>query len=285
MGSGVIMKDVSELRLIEQLEHHEKAFEKRLMNGSVEMWLNSDNADYWGNTLPLMKLKRLFENYPRSTILTLGDGKGGKDGRFFQEFGHSGTVSDVATDVLAEAKNRGIIDNYLNINAESIELPNNSYDFCVCKEMLHHLPRPYLALYEMLRVAKKGVILIEPHNMNSNISRDRIAVADYEESGNYLYRFSVNELSMIARAYGIEAVGYNFGRVPEQKNAGEITGEELVAYKNAKLQIFKELDASKGNTYRSLLIFCLFKKLPESEVLNDLKFEGFITEMLNRVSI
>ncbi|MCX7986598.1 MAG: class I SAM-dependent methyltransferase, partial [Bacteroidales bacterium] len=53
-------------------------------------------------------------------------------------------------------------DKYRKENAEQLSVPDNSYDYVSCREALHHFPRPYLALYEMLRVSKKGIIIIEP---------------------------------------------------------------------------------------------------------------------------
>lgn len=48
-------------------------------------------------------------------------------------------------------------------NAEKLSSPNETLDFVLCKESYHHFTRPMLALYEMLRVATKAVVLIEPN--------------------------------------------------------------------------------------------------------------------------
>src|SRR5262249_30421114 len=47
------------------------------------------------------------------------------------------------------------------INAESISLPADEFDFVIAKEVYHHFPRPPIGLYEMLRVARQAVVLIE----------------------------------------------------------------------------------------------------------------------------
>lgn len=50
----------------------------------------------------------------------------------------------------------------LAINAEAMDLPDSSIDYLLCKEALHHMTRPYKALYEMLRVARIAVFICEP---------------------------------------------------------------------------------------------------------------------------
>jgi ubiquinone/menaquinone biosynthesis C-methylase UbiE len=45
-----------------------------------------------------------------------------------------------------------------------LDLPDNSYDLVVVQDGLHHLPRPVTGFTEMLRVAKKAVIVIESYD-------------------------------------------------------------------------------------------------------------------------
>jgi SAM-dependent methyltransferase len=49
-----------------------------------------------------------------------------------------------------------------SLNAEDIDLPNESMDFVLCRQAFHHFPRPMIGFYEMWRVARLGVVLIEP---------------------------------------------------------------------------------------------------------------------------
>ncbi|WP_158308790.1 methyltransferase domain-containing protein [Desulfocurvibacter africanus] len=66
-------------------------------------------------------------------------------------------------------------------NAEKLSFANGSYDYLLCKEAFHHFPRPMIALYEMLRVARKGIVLIEPNDNGAD---------GFEECGNYVYSLS-----------------------------------------------------------------------------------------------
>jgi len=52
----------------------------------------------------------------------------------------------------------------LAIDAEQIDLPDGSFDCVFAHEVLHHCRSPHRALCEMLRVASKHVVLLEPND-------------------------------------------------------------------------------------------------------------------------
>ena len=52
----------------------------------------------------------------------------------------------------------------LAIDAEQIDLPDGSFDFVFAHEVLHHCRSPHRALCEMLRVASKHIVLLEPND-------------------------------------------------------------------------------------------------------------------------
>ena len=56
--------------------------------------------------------------------------------------------------------------NFTVSNAEKIKFRNNSFDTVIEKDMLHHASNPVSALKEMVRVAKKRVIVIEANRYN-----------------------------------------------------------------------------------------------------------------------
>ena len=51
---------------------------------------------------------------------------------------------------------------YSEVNAECTDIPSKSFDLVLVKEGLHHLARPILGLYEMLRITNDASIVIEP---------------------------------------------------------------------------------------------------------------------------
>lgn len=52
----------------------------------------------------------------------------------------------------------------LTLDAEKMDLPDGSYDCVVSHEVLHHCRSPHRALCEMLRVARKRVLFLEPND-------------------------------------------------------------------------------------------------------------------------
>lgn len=259
-------------KLEQQHEHHESYYHKKLKDSSLASWIKPGNGDYWGNMLPMVPLAEPFKVIGSRSILTLGDGKGGKEAVFFKQLGHIVTASDVATSILEHVKNRGLIDNYLKINAENIELQDESFDFVVTKETLHHLPRPYLAIYEMLRVARQGIVFVEP-KIPANIGPQ--PPVEYEESGNFVYRFSAYELTQLARAYGVKEVAYGYGRMFHQKGSGEITGVQLAELQKRVEADHRSWDQEYGREYRSMLICIMLKENASNRFKESLKRGNF----------
>jgi len=120
-------------------------------------------------------------------------------------------------------KQMGIIKEYGVENAEKLSLANESVDIVFCKESYHHFPRPNIALYEMLRVAKDMVILIEPNDA-CTLQHPRLMIrnfltrkfsgsafftkpaSEFEPGGNFVYCLSKNELIKIA--HGLSLKGF-----------------------------------------------------------------------------
>src|SRR5690606_20292919 len=87
-----------------------------------------------------------------------------------------------------------------------------------CKEAYHHFPRPPIALYEMLRVARRGVILIEPHDTPNILESWLMTLVrpgssvkgeffnSFEVSGNYVYKMSERELEKMAIALQLSSI-------------------------------------------------------------------------------
>ena len=150
-----------------------------------------------------------------SSWLTIGD-MIGSEAYYLKSHNQHAIASDLSDRFLRDNKN---IDGYNVINAEDIKYPDDSFDYVLCKLSLHHFARPYRAIYEMLRIAKKGIIIIEPVDPLSVspallflkvylpglmrlLWKNRIS---YESVGNYIFKISEREIEKICRAMFIES--------------------------------------------------------------------------------
>lgn len=99
---------------------------------------------------------------------------------------------------------------------EKISFKNRSFDLVFVKEAIHHVPRPVLALYECLRVAKKAVIFIEPQeslfgnildklNLSSKYEKNQVGNQKFRD--NFVYRWRKKEIIKILNSYYLES-GY-----------------------------------------------------------------------------
>ena len=143
--------------------------------------------------------------------LTVGDGRYGTDSIALRKRGIKNVLpSDISEYPLKCALERNLITDYAVENAEKLSFADDAFDYVMCKEAYHHFPRPYIALYEMLRVAKQAVLLIEPNDYWMSplgamafaakrlLGRARhVDDGRYEDSGNYVYSVSQREMEKL----------------------------------------------------------------------------------------
>lgn len=144
------------------------------------------------NTLSNTLSKLLDTN---STILDVGCGDGTLAKRIF-EYSNAAQVTGI--DVLI--RKDCVIP---NTKFDGIKIPfdNNSFDYILLVDVLHHTENPELLFEECIRVAKKGV-LIKDHINNSTLDyytlrfMDRVGNARYDVNlpHNYLSSSQWNEL-------------------------------------------------------------------------------------------
>lgn len=191
----------------------------------AKTWLNPDTVGAWRHTRFYKSLDPLLRIYPEATWVTVGDGRYGRDANYIREKGLKVLATNISDVLLKEAKEIGYIDAYSQENAENLSFSDREFDFVLCKESYHHFPRPMIALYEMLRVAKKGVVLIEPTDkywassfievllMNIKdliriILGKKLVRHNYEKVGNYVYSISPREIEKVAVAMNFNAVAF-----------------------------------------------------------------------------
>jgi ubiquinone/menaquinone biosynthesis C-methylase UbiE len=257
-------------------------------------WRKTDSVDAWRHQRMYQVIDPILRSQPEAKWLTVGDGRYGCDARYIMDKGCEALPTDISGHLLEEAKETGYIDQFKVENAENLSFEDSSFDYVLCKESYHHFPRPMVAYYEMLRVAKHGVVLIEPND--SHIAegflkflfrglRDLAKLIlgksldrhTYEESGNYVFKISRREIEKVALGLNYKAVafkgindmhypGAEFEKMAEngpiQRKIKRFIG---VANFTCKLGIFD---------YGSLAAV-IFKAKPQAELCTLLKNAGY----------
>lgn len=121
------------------------------------------------------KNRNRFEKVLRNCVYSMGldlqsdvlvVGSSAEDGRLLRKIGFTTvTLSNLLKprpSEQADLDNAGM--HAVSVDAEAMELADNSYDLVLAHETLHHCRSPHKALLEMLRVSRRHVILLEPNN-------------------------------------------------------------------------------------------------------------------------
>jgi ubiquinone/menaquinone biosynthesis C-methylase UbiE len=213
---------------------------------------------------------------------TVGDCYG-TDAIWLSSYCKEVTATDIQKDLIELAQQEGYIKSFSGQNAEKMTFEDDSFDFAYCRETFHHFPRPYIAVYEMLRCAKKGVIIDEPADpyirmpffmficnildtkknpkRSAKLWRNRFS---FEEAGNYVYKTSQREFEKIAMGMGLPAIAfykYNFGE----------KGSSIEKIKHFFINILCVL----GIIPYKRLATILFKELPNNDTKKALRKQGY----------
>jgi len=261
-----------------------ESWKKGIENQNIGFWLQTR---MWNLTDPFIKKSQ--------TWLTVGDGYG-LDGHYIQSKGAKICSSDISDTFLSLAKENGFIDRFSIENAEKLSFEDNSFDYVLCKESYHHFPRPYLGVYEMLRVAQKGIILIEPNDpisqmpfllgmvnildkWNTNLAekfwKNRFS---FESVGNYVFKLSLRECEKIAMGLNLPALAYKgINNSYYQTESGEeLADKNSKSLKKIKRKIRLANFLSKTSLLPyQLLSVAIFKEMPGQDEIETLKKAGY----------
>ncbi|WP_338235573.1 class I SAM-dependent methyltransferase [Persicobacter diffluens] len=214
--------NTNEMNAQESYQKHALHLQERVK--SAQFWEERSVNDWRAERL-YGALDPIIQSDKSASWLTVGDGYGA-DAHYLLKSGVIEVLaSDIEDSILSLAKASGRIKQYAALNAEAIDLEDNAYDFVLCKEALHHFPRPYLALSEMTRVAKRAVIFMEPVDIAlsnpaflllKNLG-DRLPKLfgglwknrySFETVGNYVYKFSKREVEKFAMGMGLRHIAF-----------------------------------------------------------------------------
>ena len=260
-------------------------------------WLETDTVEAWRHQRMYQSIDPILKTEPEAKWLTVGDGRYGNDAKYILDKGCEALPTDISDYLLKEAKDAGYIPDYRKENAEFLTFKDSEFDYVFCKESYHHFPRPMKALYEMLRVARKGVVLIEPNDkyINNNnskftekffrnlkdilktlIKRNRNKHS-FEEVGNYKYSISRREIEKVALGLNYKMVAF---KGINDAYAKGVENEKLSV--NGPLQkaikksiSIKNLLVKIGFTDYYLLAAIIFKQEPSKNLLHNLSINGF----------
>jgi len=268
---------------------------KEMENGKKDPLMRlkiEGSIDYWRHERIYEMLRPLMN--PGGSWLTVGDGIG-TDGAWLEKNKMDVIASDIGDTLLKKAQEQGFVSNISRQNAEALTYNDNTFDYVLCKEAYHHFPRPYLAVYEMLRASNKGIILIEPqdpimsyplllllkniiyhfnHRWLRKFWKNQYS---FEEVGNYVYKISEREIEKIAMGIGYPAIavaGINhyYNNAPSMAQVPANPAE----WNKAKRKVaFKDLICKWGIVPYGLMCCIIFKTTPDQQTISDLQKKGF----------
>ncbi len=168
--------------------------------------------DYF-RALPFSAVKVMLEDAGISltgkSVLVASCGTGIDLHYLKKHYAPSFTVTDISENFVRKTQSLHAVPGRV-ADTELLPFGDNSFDYAFVAASLHHLPRPIFGLYELLRVARFGVMVIEPNDSALTRFATRLGLAtEIEHSGNYVYRFSARDVERVARAlfYRYRCVG------------------------------------------------------------------------------
>ena len=279
---------------IDSYVRHQK--EEQALAGRDEVpwcYKQPNSIGNWHHERMLRSIEPLLKYCKATTWMTVGDGRFGSDANFLRPYVASATATSISGSTLKIAKERGWIDAFSEQNAEKLLFDDASFDFVLCKETYHHFPRPAIGFYEMLRVARRGIVFIEPmEGMWSPLlalkrTLKRLLRRDhpydlFEPSGNFVYRINMNEIAknLTALGYSIFAwKGMNtFWYEPFDR---AMKDQFSFAWIGSRLGILiQDVACSLGLLSHGVATVVCFKSMPDPDLLINLRAAGFHVRQL-----
>ena len=260
----------------------------------AKSWLDQQSLDYWRHNRMLKLIRPFIQKNEK--WLTIGDGRYGSEAAWLKRNGIDCHSSDMHTNLLEDAHKKGLIDSFSKQNAENLDFEANSFDYVLIKETLHHLPRPWLAIYESFRVSRKGVIIIEPNdpypysnilrilfvkfkNLLKRFLRKKVFKDEYgfEEVGNFIYSINTRELEKFLLGIHKTDIAstnlndHHFKNIEFVPINGRTIKEKLICIKLKMIIFFKDILSNLSLLNFSIGLVILFKDKPSSEIIDKLK--------------
>ena len=271
------------LRTDKQLEKHKTFFQVK-------------TVDLWRHIRQFELIDIFCGLYKNSEWLTVGDGGFGTSATYIEMKGGKAMSTDLDVSFLKLALENNLISKYEFANAENLPFKEEHFDFSFCKQSYHHFPRPYVAVYEMLRVSKKAVLFVEPSDwlpspsivsMLQYVKRKIKSLmgkrnphhdeGSFETYGNYIYTISEREIEKIGLGIGLPCVAFKrFHDIYIEGVEVEMIEKKGPLQKKINERLLRnDLLTRLGLSNKNNIMCILFKYLPEVHEQKILKNHGF----------
>ncbi len=178
-----------------QVEYHER---EHYRAGQPRQ---ADNRNALIASLNTYRLRKLVELIGASlhgkSVLSVCGGDG-EEAHFLQRQGASVTMTDLSTVGVETARVRNPALRCLKMDSEMLAFADESFDWAIVRDGLHHLARPLKGLYELERVSREGFAILE--GQDSWLVRLLVVLGlgeKWDPAGGYTYRFTRRELEKI----------------------------------------------------------------------------------------
>lgn len=289
-----------EIKYDNQADKWEECITNKQRKVFSRRWLRKDTLDYWRHRRMLDPIKSFIVK--NDSWLTIGDGRYGTEANFLIENGLNAHATDLSDKLLKIGHEIGFINQYSQENAEELSFEDESFDYVLIKEALHHFPRPWIALNEAYRVCRKGVIIIEPNDQLSDgfnlfkrfiyilkkLANKNVNISDYnfEEVGNFIYTVNLREIEKFMLGMHYRDIAYR------RMNDFYLKGVEEVNILNPKIKdlIFKnylkliilirDLLCNLKLSRHSLITIAMLKDAPGRETIREMNRHNWILRKL-----
>ena len=221
----------------------------------------------------LIRLEPFMAALGGKTAVTVCDGRG-VEATYLKHLGLTVTATDIVPQHLEKLHSAGLVDACSQENAECLSFPDESFDWGLVKAGLHHLPRPMLGLYELLRVCREGIIILEAQDSQPlRLARRMLfPMRDFEPSGNYVYRFTTREIVKAGASLGLPIVAFSTALMVWRR-AHEEVHKGSVGYSSRRV-FYRLLNLLVGR-FGNLFAAVIFKRAPHEKRLRLLRECGF----------
>jgi SAM-dependent methyltransferase len=136
----------------------------------------------------------------------------GGSGMMAEKFARAGakvTGTDFSSAAITRARERArryhFNATFLVADAEHLAFANHSFDIVAVHDGLHHLDNPDRAIREMARVARRGVLILDPAQAALTRLAVRLGIAvEVEDAGNSVKRLDPEAVAVILRKEGLD---------------------------------------------------------------------------------